>query len=90
MTKTEVVELFKFIAAVYPQFEVTQLKLNVWSGLLADQNPASVMRNAERHAMQNKFPPNPSELREIRLESNTNTFLERMDKWEREAVGNQH
>lgn len=94
MTKLEVIELFNFLSQVYPnQFNVDtviQEKIDVWSSLLANQNPAVVMRNAERHAMHCKFPPNIAEIREVRLESNSNAFLDKIDKWEREAVGSKY
>lgn len=90
MNKADVVELFKFLNAVYPNFDVNQIKINVWTNLLGDQNPAIIMRNAERHAMSSKFPPNPAELRETRTESNSNSFLTKLEAWEREASASQH
>lgn len=64
MTKKEVLELFKFIKSVYSQFEVDQYKIDTWSSLLADQDPAAVMKKAERHSMTKVFPPTIAELRE--------------------------
>ena len=63
MTKKQVFELLKFIHDSYPNFEITQSRINTWSSLLKDQNPATVMRKAEKHAMMNKFPPVVAELR---------------------------
>lgn len=64
MNKKQVVELFKFIKSVYSQFEVDQYKIDTWSQLLEDQNPATVMRKAEYHAKTNHFPPSVADLRE--------------------------
>ena len=66
MTKKEVAELFKFIRSIYSSFEVDQYKINTWSEMLKDQNPATVMKKAERHVLENKFAPTIADLREAR------------------------
>jgi hypothetical protein len=66
LTKKDVAGLFKFIRSIYPTFEVDQYKINTWTDMLKDQNPATIMRNAERHAMVNKFAPTIADLREAR------------------------
>jgi len=87
MIKKEVARLLIFINAVYPNFEVTQDKIDAWTSLLADQDAETIMKNAERYAMSNKFPPVVADLRVVRLESKTTGFLDKMKEWEREAVG---
>lgn len=87
MTKKDVVDLFKIIVAVYPNFEVNQDKIDIWHRLLKDQDSTIILNNAERFVLENRFPPNIADLREVRLESKTNNFLEKMKEWEREAVG---
>lgn len=64
MNKKQVIELFKFLKSVYPNFEVDQYKIDTWTKLLKDQNPATVMKNAERYAMENKFMPGLADVRE--------------------------
>jgi len=66
LTKKEVAELFKFIRSIYSSFEVDQYKINTWSEMLKDQNPATVMKKAERHVLENKFAPTIADLREAR------------------------
>lgn len=87
MTKKEVARLLVFINTVYPNFTVNQEKIDAWSRLLADQNPAIIMRNAERHSMSSKFPPVIADLREVKKEAHGNDFLEKVEQWEREALG---
>lgn len=87
MNKEKVLELFKFLVAVYPNFEVTQDKINIWSNLLKGQNPAVIMKHAERYALDNRFPPSVSDLREKNIDSNNNDFLKRLEDWEEKAIG---
>lgn len=87
MNRNEVKDVFKLLTQVYPQFEVTADKLDTWTRLLNDQNPAVVMRNAERYVLENKFPPSLSELRVIKKEAHSNDFLNQIVEWESEAVG---
>ncbi|WP_407270009.1 replicative helicase loader/inhibitor [Radiobacillus sp. PE A8.2] len=87
MKRGEVKDVFKLISYAYPRFEVTSEKLDTWFMLLKDQNPAVVMRNAERYVMNQQFPPAIADLRETKSEANNNDFLKRLDEWERDAVG---
>lgn len=63
MTKRQVAELLKFINDIYPNMDVTQSRIDTWSKMLKDQNPAIVMKNAEKYAVSNKFPPSIADLR---------------------------
>jgi hypothetical protein len=47
-------------------FEVDQYKINIWTEMLKDQNPATIMKKAERHVFANKFPPTIADLREVK------------------------
>ena len=87
MEREEVKEVFKFLKTVYPQLEVDSDKLNVWHKLLKDQNPARVMRNAEKYAMDNKFPPTVADLREPNLEAHSSDFLAKVREWKENASG---
>ncbi|WP_394139593.1 hypothetical protein [Cytobacillus oceanisediminis] len=87
MTKKDTLELFKFLKSVFSQFEVDQYKIDTWTKLLANQNPAVVMKNAERHALESKFPPTIAELREIYHPAYHSNIIQKVEQWEREASG---
>jgi hypothetical protein len=86
LTRDEVKEVFKVLTNVYPQFEVTKEKLDVWSSFLRDQNPAIIMRNTERFVLENKFPPTIADLRERMTEANSSNIIDKMKEWERNAA----
>jgi hypothetical protein len=67
MTRDDVKKVFMMLRNVYPQFQVSSEKLDVWHRLLQDQNPAIVMRNTERYVTENKFPPTIADLREQKI-----------------------
>lgn len=84
MTKKEVLELFKFLKTVYPQFEVDQYKLDVWSELLEDQDFDRVMKKAKEHAKTNKYPPAVAELYTPKHKEE-NEFLKQYRQWLKEG-----
>jgi hypothetical protein len=85
VTKEQVFELMRFIRNVFPSFDFDQEKLNTWHRLLKDQDPAKVMIAAERFALEQKFPPVIADLRERRMNYQSNILLE-MEEWERNAT----
>ena len=87
MDRKHVIEVFKVIKGVYPSFEVSTEKVDLWTRLLKDQNPAIIMRNAERYVLNQKFPPTIADLREVRLEAHSNDFLQKVKEWEKNASG---
>lgn len=87
MNRDQVKEVFKLIVNVYPQFEVTGEKLDIWTKMMKGQNPAVVMRNAERYVLENKFPPTIADLREKKRASQSTSHLEKVKEWERNASG---
>lgn len=89
MTRDEVKEVFKLLANVYSQFEVTKEKIDIWFKLLKDHNPAIVMRNAERHVLESKFPPTIADLKEQRLEAYKSNALDKIKEWEHNAARKQ-
>lgn len=89
MTRDEVKEIFKILNSVYPQFEVTKEKLDIWYGLLRDQNPAIVMRNTERYVLDSKFPPTIADLRERHSEAHNSNILDQIKEWEANATRKQ-
>ena len=64
MNRDQIKEVFKILAYAYPKFEVNSEKIDFWHKYLSDQNPAVVMKKAEKHVMTNSFPPTIAELRE--------------------------
>lgn len=88
MNKEQVFEVLKLLNSAYPNFHIDQNKIDTWTRLLKNQCAATIMRNAENYALENKFPPAIADLRENRRESFTNDFLSKVKDWEREAVGN--
>ncbi|GGJ86171.1 MULTISPECIES: replicative helicase loader/inhibitor [Lentibacillus] len=63
MNKEQVYEVLALISDNYHSFDITQRKIDNWANLLSDQNPASVMQKAERHILNEKFPPTIAEIR---------------------------
>lgn len=88
MTKKDVLELFKFLKAVYPNFEIDQHMIDTWAELLKEQNNDEVMRNAKRHALESKFPPTVAD---IASQSHSmyipsaDKFIAKYERWKREA-----
>ena len=86
MTKKQVAEVLIFLSDTYPRFEVTQSKIDTWYRLMKNQNPAVVMKNAEKYALTQKYPPSISELIERKTDARNNDILEKIKDWERDAV----
>lgn len=76
MNREQVKEVFKVIAFAYPRFEVNSDKIDFWHKFLADQDPAAVMKKAERHVMNNVFPPTIADLRETVKRNDTSVLAE--------------
>lgn len=74
-----------FLRDVYPSFDFDQKKLDTWHRLLKDQNPEKITRNAERFALESKFPPVIADLRERNHEAYKSTILEQIKEWEKDA-----
>ncbi|HLR70265.1 MAG TPA: replicative helicase loader/inhibitor [Pseudogracilibacillus sp.] len=89
MNRKQVFHVLKFLKDAYPNFHVDQSKIDHWTRILKDQNPATVMRHAERYVLDNKYPPCLSDLLELNHPSFSNGFLKLKKFWEREAVGHQ-
>lgn len=89
MKRDEVKEVFKLIKDVYSQFEVTTAKIDTWSKLLKDQNPAIIMRNTERFVLENKFPPTIADLREKKIEAYQTNIVDQIKEWEKDAARKQ-
>jgi hypothetical protein len=86
MNRDQVKEIFKLIKNVYSQFEVTTEKVDTWTRLLKDQNPAVIMRNTERFILESKFPPVIADLRERKMEAYNSNILDQIKEWEKHAT----
>lgn len=84
MTRDEVKGLFKFLKYVYPNFEVSSEKVDIWHELLADQDLNEVMRKAKDHAKTNKYPPSVAELYTPKHKEE-NEFLKQYRQWLKEG-----
>lgn len=88
MTKNQIFDVLIFIRTVYPNFEIDQNKIDVWHKLLKNNNPALVMKNAEIHAMEHKFPPTIADIKAPpKQEAHRQDYLEKIKLWEGEASG---
>lgn len=83
MTKAEVLELFKLIKSIYPNFEVTQEKIDMWADVMKGMDFDRVMSRAKEHVTTNKFPPTIAEISAYAPEKNNH--LEKFEQWKREA-----
>ncbi|MEH6848596.1 replicative helicase loader/inhibitor [Bacillus pseudomycoides] len=62
MIKKETFELLKAIHELFPIFEVTQTKIDLWTSILVDQEYEEMMKNLSNYAKYNQFPPKPADL----------------------------
>lgn len=83
MNRDQVVELFKLIKSVYPNFDVDSHKVDTWTRLMKDMDHKRVMVKTEEHVQSNKFPPTIAEISAFAPPENET--LKKMKQWEREA-----
>lgn len=83
MNRDQVVELFKLIKSVYPNFDVDSHKVDTWTRLMKDMDYKRVMAKTEEHVQSNKFPPTIAEISAFAPPENET--LKKMEQWEREA-----
>lgn len=88
MTKKEMFDIFTFIKSVYPNFEVTQDKIDGWTRVMKSNDPADVMKNTERFALNSKFPPTIADIKAPpKSEAHSKSYLDKIKRWEAEASG---
>lgn len=83
MNRDQVIELFKLLKSVYPNFEVSSEKVDAWTRLMKTMDFERVMIKAEKFVLENKFPPTVAEIAAYPPEKNKH--LEKMRKWKKEA-----
>jgi hypothetical protein len=62
LIKKETFELLKAIGSLYPIFEVTQMKIDLWTTILSEQEYEEMLKNLSNYAKYNQFPPKPADL----------------------------
>lgn len=71
MTKVDVAKLLTMIAAMYPRFEITDFKIELWFDMIADI-PFIVAQTAlKKVMMESEFPPTVAQLRKAAVEITT-------------------
>ena len=83
MNREQVIELFKFIKSVYPTFEVSSKKVDVWTKVMRDMDYYRVMKRAEEYVVENKFPPTIADI--AAYAPPKNETLKQMKQWRKEA-----
>ncbi|GEN30264.1 hypothetical protein HNQ35_000032 [Cerasibacillus quisquiliarum] len=83
MNREQVKQLFKFLVSIYPNFEVSSHKLDVWTRMMKDMDFNRVMAKAETYVTENRFPPTIADLSAYAPDENKH--LEQMKQWKREA-----
>jgi|GEM_PF-6455207 hypothetical protein len=66
MTREELKNIFKLLVNVYPNFEVSSEKLNIWYEFLKDNDYQSVLNNTKEYVLSNRFPPSIADLNKKR------------------------
>lgn len=62
MIKKETFELLKAIHELFSMFEVTQMKIDLWTTILSEQKYEEMLKNLSNYAKYNQFPPKPADL----------------------------
>lgn len=88
MNREDMKKVFKVIASVYPQFEVSTEKLDLWTRVMREHDPVGVLINAERYVLSNKFPPTIADIKAPpKSEAHSKSYLDKIKRWEAEASG---
>lgn len=86
MIKKESFEIMNLIHAYYPNFEVTQERIDAWHLILCKFAFEDVRKNVVRFAEANKFSPTVHELTaNVRVAGIGETFQEKYERLKREA-----
>lgn len=86
MTKEETFDILETIQCFYPNFEITQKKIDSWYNILKNDQFKKVLNNVNKHAIEKKFPPTIAEIKETKNQYQSD-YLSKLERWEREASG---
>src|SRR5690625_2846423 len=84
VNKKQIVEMFKLIKSVYPNFEVDQMKVDAWAKVMRGQDYDRIIIKLKEHKKTNKFPPTIAEI--TANAPKKNYHLKKKKKWKREAA----
>jgi ribosomal protein L12E/L44/L45/RPP1/RPP2 len=62
MTSKQVISILRYIAAAYPNFEVTEERVAVWIEQLSEVDYEAALKKVKKHVALNKFPPSIAEV----------------------------
>ncbi|WP_134705145.1 replicative helicase loader/inhibitor [Ammoniphilus sp. YIM 78166] len=85
MTKNQVLKLFSLMANAYPNFKVSEDKLEDWTDILEHQDYEKVRANLKRHIQNERFIPTPSEIMD-HAPKEEESFLTKIDEWRKNAA----
>lgn len=91
MDRKETIKLFSLIANAYDMFDITEEKVELWSGMLADQEFNNVLGNLKNHIQREKYPPSIADLRGVLPTSANDGYLNktevlRIEAFKKEAL----
>ena len=94
MNKKEMSQILMQIYALYPNSfpidpETLPMMVEAWHRVLGKQDYEATLKQLDRYAAENKFPPAPADLYIKRHAAYESNILEQIKQWEREAVGKQ-
>lgn len=83
MTRDEAIDVLESIAELYPNFQITERKGNLFIPILMKMDYHGVMKKLSHYAQANPFPPMIADIAVFAPEKNT--YLERIKRWQEEA-----
>ena len=81
MTKAEVAKILTVLAAVYPKFEVDDLKVQVWHEMLGDLDYDTANMAVKKLILESTFPPAIAEVRKAVMEILNPDGMTAADAW---------
>lgn len=95
MKKTEVKQLFLIINNCYQNFQIDDIKTNVWLNVLQDIPFNMAQQNLRKHIRECKFPPTPADIINYdpnkfidyqKQEIESSERLQELEAWEKKAI----
>lgn len=71
MIKKEVFSLLQSVQEIYPQFEITQNKVDLWTDIFRDYEQGEMLHSLKEYAKVDKYPPKPADLLKGKVEEKT-------------------
>jgi len=83
MKAEETIRILQYIAAAYPNFEITEDRLTVWTDMLKDSSYPKSLAKVKEYIRNHKFAPSIAEV--IAPIEQTNDMADKFKQWEEEA-----